>query len=237
MIARVMSVSTLVLGTALAVRADIVTLENTIPSGNLFLQPPELTGAAPLFGGGVVIADGFVAPITAALYQVSVAVEYEDFPALGVTGRSDMLLTLLADNGNSPGTTIESWIVPLSPLDTSLSVVTVNSTTNALLTAGHEYWLSEAPVDSSNTGIGWGLASAGDPSIELSIAETTNGTNSGWGPTAVNIANEFSVLGSAVPEPATFWMTGFVCVAALGSRRLRRKPGVPGGDQRRAQTN
>jgi hypothetical protein len=66
----------LVLGVASALHAGVITLENTIPSGSLFLQPPVLTGAAPVFGngGGVVVADAFTAPGSAALYQVSVVV-------------------------------------------------------------------------------------------------------------------------------------------------------------------
>ena len=136
----------LLLGVASAVHAGVITLENTIPSGSLFLQPPVLTGAAPVFGsgGGVVVADAFTAPVTAALYQISVVVEYEDFTSLGVIGTSPMLLTLFADSSNSPGTPIESWTVPLSPSDTSLTIVTVTSLTNMLLMAGQQYG-SEGP--------------------------------------------------------------------------------------------
>jgi hypothetical protein len=111
----------LVLGVAGVVRAGVVALEDTIPSGSLFLQPPVLTGAAPVFeGGGIVVANAFTAPLTAALYQISVDVEYEDLPSFGVTGTAPMLLTLFADSGDSPGSSIESWIVPLSPSDTKL---------------------------------------------------------------------------------------------------------------------
>jgi hypothetical protein len=203
MLAKTARVLILVLSAAGTMPAAVITLENTIPSGNLFLQPPVLTGAAALLGGGgVVVADAFVAPVSALLDQVSVVVEYEFPPS--VTGTSPMLLTLFTDSGNSPGTPIESWTVPLSPSDTSLTIVTVNSLTNALLLAGHQYWLSEVPVDAVNTGIGWGLASSGPPGIQLPIAETTTGMNTGWGPTGLNIANEFSVSGTAVPEPDTF---------------------------------
>ena len=196
----------LVLGAAFALCAGTVTLEDTIPTGNLFLQPPVLTGAAPLFGGGgVVLADGFTAPVTAALDQISVVVAYQDFPSLGITGRSPMLLTLLTDNGDSPGAAIESWTVPVDPSDTMLTIVTVSSTTNPVLESGQQYWLSEVPVDSTTTGIGWGLASAGYPGIQLPIAENDTGMNSGWDPTSMNLANEFSVTGATVPEPAHLW--------------------------------
>lgn len=54
--------------------AGPIVLVNTIPSGSLFTQPPLLTGAAPLFGGGdVVVADAFTAPVSAALSQITVA--------------------------------------------------------------------------------------------------------------------------------------------------------------------
>jgi hypothetical protein len=214
----------LVLGTASAVHAGIITLEDTIPSGPLFLQPPVLTGAAPVFGigGGTVVANAFTPSVSATLYQINVAVDYEDFPSFGVTGRSPMLLTLFTDSGNSPGTTIESWTVPLNPSDTSLTIVTVTSINDPLLVAGHQYWLSEVPTDPVGTGIGWGLASAGSPGIELPVAESNTGTNNGWGPTALNIANEFSVTGTTIPEPARLGIGGLVVIAAALIAQLRK---------------
>jgi hypothetical protein len=215
----------LVLGAAGAVHAGVITLENTIPTGNLWLQPPVRTGAAPVFGitGGVVVADAFTAPDSAALYQISVVVEYEDFPLFGVTGTSPMLLTLFTDSGDSPGTPIESWTVPLSPSDTTLTIVTVDSVTNPWLLAGQQYWLSEVPTNPVSTGIGWGLASAGYPGIQLPIAESITGTNSGWMPTAMNLANEFSVSGMTVPEPATFGISALVLFSMIAALRARRK--------------
>lgn len=212
-----------VLGASSAARAGVITLENTIPVGPLFLQPPVLTGAAPVFGsgGGVVVADAFTPMVSADLFQISVAVEYIDFPTLGVTGRSPMLLTLFTDSSDSPGTPIESWTVPVNPSDTSLTVVTVTSITGALLLAGHQYWLSEVPTDPVHTGIGWGLASPGYPGIQLPIAETSTGVNSGWGPTGLNIANEFSVSGTTVPEPATLGISALVLLSLIGCRRAK----------------
>jgi hypothetical protein len=132
-----------------------------------------------------------------------------------------MLLTLFADSSNSPGTPIESWTVPLSPSDTSLTIVTVTSLTNMLLMAGQQYWLSEVPTDPVHTGIGWGLASPGYPGIQLPIAETSTGVNSGWGPTGLNIANEFSVSGTTVPEPATLGISALVLLSLIGCRRAK----------------
>lgn len=216
-----------VLTVAGCAQAAVITLENTIPSGNLFLQPPVLTGAAPLFGAGngVVVANGFTAPVSAMLSQVSIVVEYQDFPFIGVTGRSPMLLTLFTDNGNSPGTPIESWTVPLAASTTSLAVVTVDSNTHASLVAGQQYWLSEVPTDPVHTGIGWGLASSGFPGILLPVTGTNTGVNSGWGPTQLNLANEFSVVGTTagttVPEPATFGLNALVLLSIMAGLRYR----------------
>ncbi len=213
----------LVLGAAGVACAGVVTLEDTIPIGSLFLQPPVLTGAAPVFGrgGGVVVANAFTAPLSADLYQISVAVDYEDFSSFGVTGTAPMLLTLFTDSSDSPGTPIESWTVPLSPSDTSLTLVTVTSVTDALLVAGHQYWLSEVPTDPVGTGIGWGLASAGLPGIELPVTGNDTGTNSGWRPTALNIANEFSVTGTTVAEPATFGMSALIFLSMIVGVRAK----------------
>jgi hypothetical protein len=206
-----------------AARAAVITLEDTIPSGNISLQPPVLTGAAPVFGsgGGAVLANAFTSPVTAALYQVSVAVEYENFPQFLVTGTSPMLLTLFTDSGDSPGAPIESWTVPLSPSDRSLTVITVDSVTGSILLAGHQYWLSEVPTDPIHTGIGWGLTT---PGTQLPTAESTTGTNSGWGPTNLTLANEFSVTGTTtVPEPGNFGTGAIVFLSMLAGLRLRNR--------------
>jgi hypothetical protein len=222
---RMMGALILVFGAASVVHGGVVTLEDTIPSGSLFLQPPLLTGAAPVFGGGggVVVANAFIAPLSANLFQISVAVEYEDFPSFGVTGAAPMLLTLFTDSSDSPGAPIESWTIPLSPSDTSLTIVTVSSVTDALLVAGHQYWLSEVPTDPVGTGIGWGLASAGLPGIELPFTENETGTNSGWDPTVLNLASEFSVTGTTVPEPATFGMSALVFLSMMVGARAMSK--------------
>jgi hypothetical protein len=201
-------------------RAAAIILENTIPSGNLFLQPPVLTGAAPLFGtGGVVVANAFTPSVNVALDQISVVVEYEDFLQFGVTGTSPMILTLLADNGDSPGTPIESWTVPLDPLDTNLTIVTVNSLANALLLAGDQYWISVVTADPANTGIGWGLTT---PGIQLPIAESEAGVNAGWLPAQLNLANEFSVSGTTVPEPGAFLIGAFGLLSMIALLRGRQ---------------
>jgi uncharacterized protein (TIGR03437 family) len=188
----------LLLSAVKAAHAAVVTLESTIPSGNLSLQPPVLTGAASLFGsgGGVVLANAFTSPVNAALYQISVVVEFQPFPQSGVTGASPMLLTLLTDNNDSPGTPIESWTVPLSPSDLSLTLVTVTSVSNSMLLAGRQYWVSLVPTDPIHTGIGWGLTT---PGTELPVARSNTGVNSGWAPAQLNLANEFSVSGNATP--------------------------------------
>jgi hypothetical protein len=204
----------LVIGAGTAVHAGVITLEDTL---SVSQQPPLLTGAGALFGnGGVVVADAFTAPVSATLFQIAVDIQYiTTLP--GVTGTSPMLLSLFADNSNSPGSLIESWTVPLSPpSDTTLTLVTVTSLTNALLMAGHEYWLSEVPTDPLHTGIGWGLPVTG---IQLPIAESTTGTNSGWGVIGLNLANEFSVSGNTVPEPATLGITVLGLLSIISFRR------------------
>jgi hypothetical protein len=149
--------------------AQVVTLVNTIPTGNLAGQPPALTGAAPILGGGgQVIADAFPMEVTATLDPVTVAVQYLPLP--NGLGTSPMLLTILSDNNNSPGTPIESWTVPFSPAETNLTLITVTSVTHAVLNGGQLYWNSVVPTDPTTTGIGWGLGAASPNSPELPIA-------------------------------------------------------------------
>jgi len=214
----------LVLAAASFVCADAITLVNTIPSGDLVLQPPILTGGGDAFGAGTagtVLADGFTVPIGATLDQISVVVGYDYLP--GITGTSPMLLTLLADSGDSPGKPIESWTVPLDPTDSSLAIVTVDSISQPLLLAGEQYWLSVVPTDPIGTGIGWGLASPGYPGIQLPIAFSSAGVNGGWQPTESNLANEFSVTGTATPEAATFGISALAFIAMIAGLRSRRR--------------
>jgi hypothetical protein len=187
MLTRVTRALILVLAAAGAMQADIATLVDTIPTNpfSLFPQPPLLTGAAPVFGGAVVVGSSpFTAPVSADLNQISVVVMYEFFPSLGVTGMSPMLLTLSMNSGNSPGTPFESWIVPLNPPNTSSPIVTVDSLDHPLLAAGQEYWLSVVPTDPIDTGIGWGLTLSG--------------------------STEFSVSGTTAPEPSTLWICALI---------------------------
>jgi uncharacterized protein (TIGR03437 family) len=183
-----------------AAPAQMVTLVNTIPTGNLAAQPPALTGAVPILGGGgQVIADAFPVEVTATLDQVTVAVQYLPLP--NGLGTSPMLLTILSDNNNSPGTPIESWTVPFSPAETNLTLVTVTSATHTPLNSGQVYWISVVPTDPTTTGIGWGLVAASPNSPGLPIATSSLGINSGWGPTHASFANEFSVTGTTAPPP------------------------------------
>jgi hypothetical protein len=234
MLTKITGALILFLGTAASVDAGVVTLEDTIPSAPLSFQPAVLTGAALFYNGGgpctlqtpcfdgLDVADAFTPTVSANLYQISVAVDYED-PGLGVMGTAPMLLTLFSDSGDSPGTEIESWTVPMSPSDTSLTVITVTSVAGPLLNAGQQYWLSVVPTDPVATGIGWGLASPGYPGIELPVAYNDWDGNYGWNPTELNIANEFSVTGtnSTVPEPATFGISALV-LCALGAVNWRK---------------
>jgi hypothetical protein len=227
---KTMGILILALAAANLVQAGVITLVDTIPSGDLFLQPPILTGGGDAFGAsgaGKVLADGFTVPISAKLDQISVVVDYWNLP--GATGGSPMLLTLLTDSGDSPDIPIESWTVPLNPTDTepNLAIVTVTSGSQALLLAGEQYWLSVVPTDPVGTSIGWGLASAGPPGIQLPIAAGVTGVNSGWLPTEENLANEFSVSGTQTPEPATFGITALALAAMITGLRStwRRSPG------------
>lgn len=199
------------------VPAGAETIINTIPTGNLFLQPPVATGAGVFFGdGGIVLADAFTPTFDATVDQISVVAQYIPFLA---PGTSPVSLTLLSDSGNSPGSVLESYVATLDLSNPLLQIVTVDSSSHPLLQAGDQYWLSFTPLDPINTAIGWGLASPGYPGIELPIAESTTGSNSGWGPTGLNLANEFSVSGTPVPEPGTFAWAVLAILVAARSRR------------------
>jgi hypothetical protein len=231
MFAKTMGMLVLAVASANLAQASVITLIDTIPSGNLFLQPPVLTGGGDAFGGssaGNVLADAFTVPTSANLDQISVVVDYSNLP--GLIGMSPMLLTLLTDSSDSPGTPIESWIIPLDPADVepSLAIVTATSITQPLLLSGKQYWLSVVPTNPAITGIGWGLASASFPGIQLPTAESGTGVNSGWNPTITNLANEFSVSGTPTPEPGTLSITALTVAAifiGLGVK-LRAGPAV-----------
>jgi len=132
-----------------------------------------------------------------------------------------MELTLFTDSGNLPGAAIENWTVPLDPNNTSLTLVTVNSVTNALLLAGQEYWLAMVPTDGSGTAIGWGLAST-SPGIQRPQALSVPGSNV-WSGGAGYLVTDFSVSGTTVPEPATFGTGALLIFLFLTARRKASK--------------
>lgn len=67
--------------------------------------------------------------------------------------------------------------------------------------------------------LGWGLTT---PEIQLPVAESLVGINAGWLATQVNLANEFSVTGTAVPEPATLGTGALVVLLITGGLRCNR---------------
>ena len=202
----------LVLAAVCTLHSETITLINTIPNGNLDLQPPVF-----MPGGNVrvTMADGFIAPETVALSQVSLAVAY-------VGGRTaPMYISILDDNGNSPGTELERWAFRLDYDATTLTVVTMTSNRNPMLLAGRQYWLALDPSDLSGTAIGWGLASSGYPGIQLPIAVRYGYDD--WDPTQLNLANEFSVSGTTVPEPTNFRLSALSLLAATGALGIVRR--------------
>ncbi|HYW41636.1 MAG TPA: SBBP repeat-containing protein [Bryobacteraceae bacterium] len=68
------------------------------------------------------------------------------------SGTNDMTIQLCNDSGGIPGSVIESWDLN-NVLGTSAAVVTMNSATHPILSAGKQYWITAGMVNSASTGV------------------------------------------------------------------------------------
>ncbi len=130
------------------------------------------------------------APFTPATTSVLTAI---DFAAVYIGGPNQ--LNVYLTSGGLPGAPIESFT--LTNLANLPTVLTVNSVTHPVLSAGTTYWVVLTANDPVNSDFGWNFNTTG---------ATGAATRLGAGSWVLDqgTTSAFDVQGDAVPEPATF---------------------------------
>jgi hypothetical protein len=161
-------------------------------------------------GGFIGHAEQFVPTLSGNLYTVQAAVGQLS----GGTGLVNFYVA--ADNGGTPGATLDSFLNVLAPAPVS-GLVTMNSITQPLLQAGTTYWLYVEPAQTT-TAVGWyvndqgyanNYAQEGPPGV-WSSAPITFGSNGAF---------DISVV--PVPEPSILGLM-ILGAGSFSIRRFRR---------------
>jgi hypothetical protein len=188
-----------------AERANAALLTGTFGPGDSFLGESYLIGNS-LFQQE--IAAGFAPEVTATLDTIRVAAFFD-------SGLNDFTVYIAPNIAGEPGSPLESFtnlsfgVVP--------GILTLNSISHPLLTAGTRYWVVMTAPQLANSQGEWNLNDQGFGGV---LARNFFGAFA-WtldpGPTPA-----FDVSGTVVPEPSTFVLAS-AALAVFGAC-VRRKP-------------
>ena len=182
---------------------------NSFGPGNSYITYADwgVSGTSGLSGGFVGHAEFFVPSVSGNLYSLQLAVGQ-------ISGGTGLVnLSIAANNGGTPGATLESFLNAQAPSPGS-GVLTLNSVTQPLLQAGATYWLCAEPAQST-TAVGWFVNDQGyrnDYAQEGPPGQWTSGHIT----FESNGAFDVSVL--PVPEPSIT----VLMILGAGSLSLRR---------------
>ncbi len=168
----------------------------------------------------IVSASAFTAGASLDLSKIEVAAGMILGPNGAPTGVNQLMISLDADSGGTPGAVLESFTItgemPVFGTYSSGHLVTATSVLHPFLTAGTQYWLVLSVPDDGMTFAGWDWNSIGDTST---LVQDNHGTEVFNNP---NITGAMRITGQSVPEPSSVVMVGISAVAILGSRLRRR---------------
>lgn len=167
--------------------------------------------------------DSFTAVTNSIFGSVSVALSCGAFTC---PASDTFTVALTADNGDAPGTAIESFLftgLSLSGLNNNNSLIMATSILKPTLTAGTLYWITVS--SSSSYSIVWNLNST---SSTVDQAQSTDGGDSWFAPSGLTPSafEVDSAPAGGVPEPSTGVLLGGVMLLGLFGHRFIRRPKV-----------
>ena len=142
--------------------------------------------------------------------------------ALSVAGSQSapVTISLMADAGNLPGATMESWLLgpgSLGLLGVNNTPITLTSALGLTFLFGTEYWVT-ASAGNADDAVAWNWNSIGD------INDTAINQDGGgwWGPSGFTPgAFQVDSADTTVPEPATLALVG-LALSGLGLSRRKQ---------------
>ena len=193
-----------------ATHAGTILFSDLGTGSSLYAGGVEFSGSA-VVGAGGQVSDGFAftPSITALLTQIDVVLIYN-------SGRNSALLTLYSDTAGVPGTALDAWSLSNLPAcpTTSCTLETVTPHSAITLLSGTQYWLIASTVAADTLGT-WGLNTTGTFG---GAASSTNGA-------AFTVISNyplgaFDVIGTTVPEPATFALAAAGLALCLARKKM-----------------
>ena len=194
-----------------------VIFSNLIQPGNQYGPDGVGIGHTPAFitpGDYLSYGVHFVPSVTAQLTTIQA-------PLGVVSGPNQIQAFLMSDSGGSPGSIIESFPLANLPVPPGLfPLVSINSSLDPLLLAGHQYWF--VATGGPATFAIWDLnLFQGNPSDGGASQAILGGVAQPWVIGSGTRTGALQVLGTAVPEPSTFALA--VCaILLLSLPRFRR---------------
>jgi hypothetical protein len=146
----------------------------------------------------------FTPTSSASLRSIELAVQL-------ASGTNAVNVQLLNDNGNSPGSVIETYLAvdQMVPFDMTSagSLVKVDSLINPVLTAGTQYWVAAFPGAPDN----WSIWTLSNSDVRPTAESLDGGVT--WTVFPSSPVAAFRV--NAVPEPASLTISSLLVVAGL----------------------
>jgi hypothetical protein len=197
--------------TSAVLLAGPATLFNTFGPGNTWMAGPGITvgcGATCWMDAGHSSAWSFVPGEAASLSTIETAAWFI------FTTPAVLNVSIHNDASGVPGTVLESFLVPLSPIP---GLIMVTSATHPELQAGTRYWFTAATSDPVNM-----AAQLGINSIGVTGPEAFRIGSDPWIPSTSTAYAAFRVTGDSVPEPITSLLVG-AGLLAFALFRIRRR--------------
>jgi hypothetical protein len=193
-----------------AAASAATTLYSDLGSGNTY----NCCGAWTVGGmSNTAPAISFTASAGGSVTQIDIALQNHG----SVPGADGATVSLWTDVSGQLGAQLGSWSVSNFPAfgSSNSALTAITGITGVSLAAGANYYLQAAPAAGGATSVAWNWNTVGATSTILENGVSTSG----------NLTGAFDVLGTSVPEPAT-WAMLIMGLGMIGFAARRRKAGL-----------